>query len=220
MDLTRRSLIAGCALLPARALAARKKEKEEEEEIGPVEDLMREHGILRRVLGVYDEVVRRIAAGETVPPEPLVHATEIVARFVQDYHEHNEEEWLFPRFERARRLVGLVQVLRDQHQVGRRLNADIARLAKQPAEKTRLAAFLGDYARMYRAHAAREDTVLFPLLRKLLGPRDFAQLGERFEADEHQRFGGEGFEHYLAEVSSVERAFGVEDLAHFTPEVS
>ena len=57
------SLAAGIALtaIPRTVLAAAKKEgKEKLPEVNPVEDLMREHGVLRRVLLIYEEATRRI----------------------------------------------------------------------------------------------------------------------------------------------------------------
>ena len=41
---------------------AEKKSDEKEAEVGPPEDLMREHGVLKRVLLIYDEVLRRLDA--------------------------------------------------------------------------------------------------------------------------------------------------------------
>jgi hypothetical protein len=71
---TRRDFImtgaAGIGLLLAGterlALAAEKKESKEEE-ISPVEDLMREHGVLRRVLLIYEESLRRLDTGKDLP---------------------------------------------------------------------------------------------------------------------------------------------------------
>ena len=42
-----------------------------EEEVSPAEDLMREHGVLKRVLLTYREALRRIATREDLPPEAL-----------------------------------------------------------------------------------------------------------------------------------------------------
>ncbi len=47
---------------------------------------MREHGVLRRVLLVYDEIARRIEEREPFPPEALGSAAAIIRRFVEDYH--------------------------------------------------------------------------------------------------------------------------------------
>jgi hemerythrin-like domain-containing protein len=119
--------------------AAEKQEKEEE--VAPGEDLMREHGVLRRV--------------------------------IQDYHEKLEEDFLFPRFEKARKLTELVSVLRRQHEAGRRVTADVVKLAKAPIRtdsgREQLANRLRAFTRMYRPHAVREDTVLFPAFHDLVG---------------------------------------------------
>src|SRR5438034_9253935 len=40
---------------------------QQEDEVTPAEDLMREHGVLKRVLLVYDEVRHRIASKEAFP---------------------------------------------------------------------------------------------------------------------------------------------------------
>ena len=69
---------------------------------------------------------------------------------------------------------------------------------------------------MYRPHAAREDTVLLPALRSLLGGHAYEDLGEQFEAKEKAVLGEEGFEHAVAEIARIEAGFGLDDLARFT----
>ena len=46
-----------------------KPKKGETIEVSPVEDLMREHGVLSRSLMIYDEIIARIAKGTKYPPE-------------------------------------------------------------------------------------------------------------------------------------------------------
>ena len=110
--------LAGGGLL--RAAEAEKKSDEKEAEVGPPEDLMREHGVLKRVLLIYGAVLRRLDAKQGFPPEALADAAGIIRSFVEDYHEKLEENFLFPRFEKVNQLVDLVKVLREQHQAGRR----------------------------------------------------------------------------------------------------
>ena len=38
----------------------------------------------------------------------------IIRTFIEEYHEKQEEDYLFPRFEKAGKLTDLVQVLRQQ----------------------------------------------------------------------------------------------------------
>ena len=73
---------------------------------------------------------------------------------------------------------------------------------------------------MYAAHAAWEDTELFPVFRALFTEAQLDELGERFEEQEHKLLGGGGFEGSLKEVGDLETALGIHDLAAFTPAVS
>jgi hemerythrin-like domain-containing protein len=208
----------------AAPAAAAKKKAKEEEDIGPGEDLMREHGVLRRILLVYGEVSRRLEGSGDLDVAPLQSSAALVRRFVEDYHERQEEELVFPRFERAHKLVELVGVLRAQHQAGRKLTDRVRELAtaasvKDPVRRRDLGAQLQAFVRMYEPHAAREDTVLFPALHELVSPHEYDALGEDFERREHQLFGQDGFEHAVAEIDAIEKTLGIEDLASFTPRV-
>lgn len=189
-------------------------------EVTPAEDLMREHGVLRRVLFVYDDAAQRLDTGAALPLDQLAAAAGLIRRVIEDYHEHLEEQHLFPRFEQAGTLVDLVTVLRTQHQAGRRVTAQILALTAATLgdpERRQLATALRAFNRMYRPHAAREDTVLFPALHALVGARAYHELGEQFEAIEHQTLGEHGFEHAVADVARIEQAFALDDLPQFTP---
>jgi hemerythrin-like domain-containing protein len=182
---------------------------------------MREHGVLRRVLGVYGEVLRRFSAGQQVPAAELAQAAAIIREFIEDYHEKDEEEFIFPRFEKAHRLADLVAVLRQQHQAGRKLTADVQRLAtaagvRQDGTRKSIADALTKFIRMYEPHAAREDTVLFPAFRELIGEKELDRLQDVFE-DKEKALPHGGFEKMVDAVASIEHAFGIADLARFTP---
>jgi hypothetical protein len=69
---------------------------------------------------------------------------------------------------------------------------------------------------MYRPHAAREDTVLFPAFRDIVGRHGYRELGEQFEDKEHELFGEHGFENTVAEIARLETALSIGDLARFT----
>lgn len=219
----RRDFVRGAAaslLLPTFLGGCRKREEEGEEKISANEDLMREHGILKRVLLAYDEIVRRIEAGQDFPPQAVINGATIVRKFVEDYHEKMEEDYLFPRFRKAGKLVDLVDTLNTQHQAGRRVTDRV--LATVPSMMTKedrmnLAADLKAFNRMYAPHEAREDTVLFPALHKIVSPHEYDSLGEQFEKIERQTFGGDGFDIYLDKVSTLEKQLGIYDLKQFTP---
>jgi len=207
------------------AVAGDEKGKEkQDEEVSPAEDLMREHGVLKRILLVYGEAIRRLDGNQELPPDPILDAAKMVRSFVEDYHEKLEEDFLFPRFRKSNTLMDLVETLSTQHQGGRKLTDITMRLTtlrsiRDGDEKRKLRDSLAQFIRMYNPHEAREDTVLFPAFRKIVSKSEYDALGEDFEKKEHELFGEEGFEKMVDHVAGIERALGIYDLAQFTPRV-
>ncbi|MBI1851224.1 MAG: hemerythrin domain-containing protein [Planctomycetes bacterium] len=183
---------------------------------------MREHGVLKRILLIYGECVRRLDSAEDIPPTALAESAGIIRSFIEDYHEKLEENFLFPRYRKANKLVDLVDVLVEQHQAGRRLTDTTLRFAnlralKTPDDRQRLAISLRQFVRMYSPHEAREDTVLFPALHEIVAPSEYDALGEDFEKKERESFGEEGFEKMVDRVATIEKSLGIYDLRQFTP---
>jgi hemerythrin-like domain-containing protein len=188
------------------------------EEVGATEDLMREHGVIRRVLVVYREVAARLHAR----PEPMLfHALQDAARlmrtFGEEYHEKElEEASLFPALrKRGGAIVTTIDALVVQHARGREiteyvLSVSAGAIGAHAAEP--LARTLEGFARMYEEHAAIEDTVVFPAWKKLFTAEELDAIGDRFEDIEHRTFGGDGFEDAVSRVAAIERALGI-DLA-------
>ncbi len=196
--------------------------KEAEEGVSPAEDLMREHGVLKRVLLIYREGIRRIDFRQDLPPEVLSASANLIRRFIEDYHEKLEEQHLFPRFRKAGSLVDLVNVLEEQHKRGRALTQTTLELStpaalKNTQDRLKLRRSLELFVRMYEPHEAREDTVLFPAFRRLVSANEYDSLGDEFENKEHELFGEDGFEKNVDEVARLEKMLGLSDLAQFTP---
>jgi hemerythrin-like domain-containing protein len=197
------------------------KKDQPAEEVGAAEDLMREHGVLNRILLIYEEGLRRLRTKESVPPDVFYKPALLVRKFVEDYHEKLEENFIFPEFEKQKKLVDLVKVLREQHQAGRRVtdvilrNAVADKFRKEDARKE-VVHSCEAFIRMYRPHEAREDTVLFPALHKIVPVKQLKDLGEQFEKEEDRLFGDEGFEKTVDQVAVIEKQLGIYDLAQFT----
>ncbi len=218
------STLAGARLLTA-AEPGKKAGGDKEEEVSPPEDLMREHGVLKRILLIYGEAIRRMTANRELPVEVVLDAAKIIRSFVEDYHEKLEENYLFPRFEKAGKLVDLTQTLRTQHEAGRRVTDLTLSLAKQStlknaAERGRFIDSMQQFIRMYNPHEAREDTVLFPAFRGLVSGNEFDSLGEEFEKKENELFGEDGFGRMVDRVAALEKKLGIYELAQFTPKIS
>jgi len=202
-------------------LAACAKESNEEKEVSPPEDLMQEHGLLNRVLLIYDHCQAQLLSRQTFDPALLCQDAGIIRSFVEDYHEKQEEDYLFPRFEKANILTELVSTLRTQHKAGRVITGRIMQITRPArlteSDNTKLIRLLSDFSRMYRPHEAREDTVLFPAFRRIVSKHEYDALGEEFEKNENKRFGEDGFEKMIAKTEDIERSLGIYELSRFTP---
>ncbi len=157
-------LVAGAALgtsglVGLTPLVCGAEKEKPAEDVSAAEDLMREHGVLRRILLIYDEGLQRMREKPRAFPSSVMHrAAALVRTFVEDYHEKLEENFLFPEFEKSNRLVPLVKVLREQHEAGRRATEVMqqATAVVSPTDEQ-----LGNWTvacegfiRMYRPHAA------------------------------------------------------------------
>jgi len=201
--------------------AASKEQHDKEPEVSPPEDLMREHGVLDRVLLVYEAGLRKFDTGEDFDPAVITNAAQIVRDFIENYHEESEEHAIFPRFKQAGKQVALVDTLLTQHKAGRRVTDVILKSApgsrKDGDDRHQLVTSVRAFIAMYRPHAAREDTDLFPLLRGLVSSNEYDAMAEDFEKKEHQLFGSDGFEKMVQRVAWLEQQIGIADLAKFTP---
>lgn len=190
--------------------------------VSPTENLMREHGILSRIMLIFDSIGNRFKQGEEFPLQALAEANNIMRRFVQDYHEKNEQLYIFNRFSNAGKMVELVATLYQQHLAGRNLIDKVRILStaenlKDPAERVKIAELLNTFNQMGRHHAAWEDTVLFPAFRSIISPQDFTEMGEIFEREEEKLLGLNGYEKIVRQVADIEKKLGIYDLKEFTP---
>ncbi len=195
---------------------------EDEVPVTPPEDLMREHGVLKRILLIYQEAIRRLQAGDQLPAQALNAGAAIIRSFIEDYHEQLEEQYVFPKLQQAGKLTDVTAVLRTQHRRGRVLTDRVLAAtsgAAAPDRPTREALVhdMSAFIRMYEPHEAREDTVVFPALRDVMQAKEFRDLADIFEDEEHRRFGQAGFEGVVDKVADIEKSLGIYDLGQFTP---
>ena len=197
-SVSRRRFLAGVGASGAGFLLAGCGKKEESKEVTAIEDLMREHG-----------------------PGALQKTAKLFRDFGEEYHEKKlEEAYIFPAVRQAGgEAARYPDILIAQHQRGREVTDYILSLslAKLGAGKAgTLAQALESFVRMYRAHAAREDTIVFPAWKQALTAKRLDELNDKFEEIEHQQFGEDGFEKAVRRISEIESELGLADLARFT----
>ena len=192
-------------------------------EVTATEDLMREHGILRRALLVYQESATRLRQDPaTVPPDALEKTANLFRVFGEDYHEKSlEEVFIFPTVKKSPgTAAGYVDILLAQHQRGREITEYILSISKADKIASNgiepLAKALESFVRMYEHHAAVEDTVVFPAWKSATGQAELDDLNEKFEEIEHEQFGEDGFETALKRMDEIETSLGLSNLEMFT----
>jgi hemerythrin-like domain-containing protein len=228
-------LSAGAGLILAGCSTGRRPEAESQSkppgpggdekggEVTATEDLMREHGVLRRALLVYTEVTPRLRnnfAG--VPTASLQKTANLFRAFGEEYHEKLlEEAYIFPAIKQAGGpAASIADVLISQHQRGREITdyiLAITRADRLDAGKAEaLAQSLDAFVLMYRNHAAREDTIVFPAWKLTLTAQQLEEMGDKFEEIEHRQFGADGYEDAVRQIGEIESSLGLSDLSRFT----
>lgn len=240
MDAKRRQLLTGISLAGAGVLlnacrgesnssgSADNRNEPGPGELAPVgisasEDLMREHGIIRRALLVYRESATRLRQDPaSVPPDALEKAANLFRVFGEDYHEKKlEEVFVFPIVKKSPGApASYIDILLAQHERGRLITDYVLSTTKAdriPSHSVeRLARALESFARMYEHHAAIEDTVVFPVWKAAVGEAELDALAAKFEEIEVEHFGGDGFETALERMAEIESSLGLSNLEMFT----
>lgn len=216
-------LAGGLSKSSSFAAASSSSEESEDGEVTAVEDLMREHGILRRILFLYSEAAMRLhSKSADVGPDAIHKAAELFRSFGEDYHEKKlEEAYIFPVVKKSSGLASnYPDILTAQHNRGRQITGyilEVTRVAKLDADNAEpLATAMNNLVRMYRAHAAREDTIVFPAWKLSLTSEQLDQMNKKFEDIEHEMFGEDGVEKAVRQIADIEKEFGLADLSQFT----
>ena len=197
---------------------------QKEPEVTATEDLMREHGVIRRALLVYTETAPKLRQNPSaIDPLALRNNAKLFRTFAEDFHEKMlEEPHIFPVVRKmGGKLQSYADILIQQHQRGREITNYIlavtagAKIAAVHAEP--LARAFEGLVRMYENHAAREDTIIFPAWKTNFSGKQLDEVSDQFEAIEHKMFGKDGFEDAQKAISDIEARLGLSDLAQFTP---
>lgn len=192
-------------------------------EVTATEDLMREHGILRRALLVYQESIAKLRQDAAAfPADTLEKTAQLFRVFGEDYHEKRlEEGYIIPLIKKVQGPVAAYgDVLLGQHARGREITDYLLSVSKADRIATNqvenVAKTLESFVRMYEHHAAIEDTVVFPAWKAATGAEEYDQLSDKFEDIENEMFGSDGFESALKRMEEIEAGLGLTNLDMFT----
>lgn len=179
------------------------------------EDLMMEHGLLNRVLLIFENLIEKIGNGQKIDLSLIKFSLEIVRKFFQDHHEKTEEKYIFPLLLETPYSSDVLELI-NQHNKGRIIVDDLFQdLLKEDLGVISLK--VRSLIDMYRIHEARENTVIFHAFRKNAPKEHYEKLEKIIDDEEEKRFGKGGFEKLLEIVVIIEKKLGIYDLKSKTP---
>jgi len=161
-----------------------------------VDDLQHEHRVIELVLTGLEWLARRAQSEQRLNRERAERALEVLRNFADRCHHGKEERHLFRMME-ARgmsRESGPLGVMLHEHTLGREhIRAMVEALPRAAeGEAAALAAFADRaraYAELLRQHIRKEDSVLYPMAKRLLSEDDAQRLLTDFEAVERDEMG-------------------------------
>ncbi|MBI3440172.1 MAG: hemerythrin domain-containing protein [Proteobacteria bacterium] len=194
-----------------------------DEGVSATEDLMREHGVLRRLLVICRESAAMLLANApSFDAGALAATADLFKSFGEDYHERQlEEAHIFPAVRRTHgEAANLIDTLMAQHAQGREVTTyikDTCASGRVPAAQVeRLSQTLVGFARMYEVHAAYEDTIVFQAWKATMSASQLREVGDQFEDIEHTQFHGDGFDMAVDQVLQIEQRLGLHDLGRYS----
>ncbi len=166
-----------------------------------VEDLFQEHGVLRRLLVLFD----RFVTIRSVDPRVLIPATTLFAEFGADYHAKTEEKMIFPIF--AKSAACHVQEFKREHKTATAMVKAIASFAKY-GHMNDLCHTIPAFTELYHSHSAREDLIIFAKLRTKLGDRRLHTLSVEVEEFKADILGENAFAEAVKMLNDIEMTYG------------
>lgn len=156
----------------------------------PIALLMQEHRLIEQVLNALERYADAVAGG-AFERDDLARFVAFIQEFADARHHRKEEDILFAAMVDSGFPSdgGPIAVMLHEHEVGRSLVGELARIAESNDAwsgelATRLVAAAREYVGLLRSHIAKEDEVLYQIARSVLPPPVMDEVAARCEAIE------------------------------------
>lgn len=194
--------------------------KEGKEKISVTEELTTEHGMLDRVMLAMDHTLKKAGSSTKADLSAINKGCSLIRMVVDDHHSKFEEDSIYPKFENTE-MSGFVSTLRTQHSEGRKMIDRMMDMSKsgsirESSDLDTLRSMFRDYHDMMMAHAAWEQTILFPALEGKLSSDELKKLKERQEEHEEKLLGKDATEKSYNMLAEIESSAGISGLSDFT----
>ncbi|MBI5247598.1 MAG: hemerythrin domain-containing protein [Elusimicrobia bacterium] len=178
-----------------------------------IQELMDDHTVILRMLGVLEGMCRRLSDGGRVESVDLDSALDFIAIYADQTHHGKEEDYLFTAMERAGfpRDGGPVGMMLIEHRQGRefvqalRLAAKGLKEGSPSAAEDAMSAASG-YAQLLAHHIFKENNILYPMALNAIPKEDWETMTRDFARVEAERMGPvkrAGYEALVARLETV-----------------
>jgi len=192
------------------------KKGKDVKESSATQNLMDEHRVIERMLNIVNVACEKLEMGEKVSPEVFEKAIDFIRTFADGCHHSKEEDTLFPMVEKhgLPRDRGPTGVMIVEHEQGRQYVRGLAEAVEKYSggDKTSERAILENargYVTLLSRHIPKEDTILYPLADRMLGPDEQMELLEKFEKIEMEKIGVGKHEYYLHMITELEKELDI-----------
>jgi hemerythrin-like domain-containing protein len=179
----------------------------------PIEELMDEHRVIERVLGIIEIAADLLDDDESVDPELFVDIVDFLSTFADKCHHSKEEKHLFAKMQECgvSGEVGPIAVMLREHQDGRahvKKMAELSRKELTDANKGAMAKAARSYVELLSQHIMKEDNVLYPMARQILSGDDMKELEKAFAEVEEKIMGPGVHEKFHHKIEEWEKKYG------------
>jgi len=179
----------------------------------PIEELMEEHRVIERVLGIIEIAADLLDDDEEVDPDLFVDIVDFLMTFADKCHHSKEERQLFVKMQEceASGEVGPIAVMLREHEDGRAHVRKMAELSRQKmTKKVRegLVEAARGYVELLSQHIQKEDNILYPMAEQMLSRLDMEELEKGFAEVEEKIMGPGVHERYHHKIEEWENRYG------------
>lgn len=190
------------------------------EKISATQELATEHAMLDRIMLAMNHKLKMAGTGGKADLRPINIACGMIKQVVDQHHMVIEEEQIYPRFEDGE-LADFVKVLKNQHIEMRKMVSRMENLSKTGAVRDRsemeeLNRLFMDFHDMVMAHAAWEETVLFPVMEGTWSDDELTDLKDLQEDHEEKLLGKNATEKTYGMLMDLEKSVGITSVNDFT----
>ncbi|HBH46381.1 MAG: hypothetical protein A2445_04770 [Candidatus Jacksonbacteria bacterium RIFOXYC2_FULL_44_29] len=154
----------------------------------PIEDLSKEHGLIKLMLRILESMNDKITNGQPVAVEDIISGVTFLKEFADKCHHGKEENLLFPIMKKdgIKKEVELIDILVAEHVQGRGYVRNMVEAIdkKEKSGKEFADVFVSNsknYVALLDQHINKENTILFFEARQSLSESQLKELEGGFE---------------------------------------